>query len=276
MKAFEYIHACEQLKQYEEDLEKVICYHQSDSDLCHPIGKDKNCWYCEQYTKIILQEEDMIQSVRQFEHENEITVPFICNILQTTKCKSKSKARKSYEVHAVTLSTGEEFLVYGLCLEVCCRAMEIKEDDVTKDVIIPKSYYGSTYLELKNSAIISLETLLKSFTRKRTRILAEKRQTKIRITGTCFNEIPFYFFKYTADNFNRLGDFCDDVPIIQTKKFHKNGKVVLSTKRGMLALAPGQILLKIGLDVFLTMSTQEFEENFVEDESLVWSRVNLT
>src|SRR5699024_26292 len=122
----------------------------------------------------------------------------------------------------------------------------------------------------EDGSIISVEARLQELSPKKSWLLAEKQQTRVKATGNCFNEKPFEYLKYTKGQYSCLKTFCGNTAIKKTKKFSKNGKVAFETSRGMIALEYGQVLLKLFPGTFMVISEQEFSEYFVEDESLVW------
>lgn len=252
---------------YEEELEKIKKKHMADQALFHPIGGDYYCLYCEEFRKIQKQLEPIMQGLTKYERTHEVKKPVI---QQVTAISKNEKSKRTYQVYALLFKDGSEYLVYTFSEEAGCRLLGRKPSELSKAIPIDSTYYSSIYLEQEDGSIISVGLRLRELSSKKSWLLAEKQQTRVKVRGTCFNEKPFEYLKYTEEQFHCLKNFCGTVDIKKTKKFSKNGKVAFETKRGMIALEYGQVLLKLFPGTFMVISEEEFSEYFVEDESLVW------
>lgn len=252
---------------YEEQLEENKKKHMSDPALFHPIGNDHYCLYCEKYRKIKNKLQPMLKQLTQYEQTHEVKHPVIQQLAAVSK---KEKPKRVYQVYSLLFKDGSEYLVYTFSQEAGCRLLGRQLSELSKGVPITKAYYSSIYLEQEDGSIISVEVRLQELSPKKSWLLAEKQQTRVKATGNCFNEKPFEYLKYAKGQLNCLSTFCGNTAIKKTKKFSKNGKVAFETARGMIALEYGQVLLKLFPGTFLVISEQEFSDYFVEDESLVW------
>jgi len=242
----------------------MIQKHKSDPDLFHPIGEDPYCQFCEQYNELSKKATIIRNNIEAYEREHPVDAPLI------SKVTAPSPSKPPFSVYDVQFNTGEHFLVYSDSAESCCTFLNKTTSSLLRSNRISKDYFDSFYLEDEQGSVIPLRTAVKGLRRKN-KLIAEKAQTKLRTRGLCFNEAPFEFFKYSADNLNRLKAFCgEDCPISKTKKFTNSGRISVQDKRGMFAIENGQVLLKIGKDILIPLSKEEFEQNFSEDESLTW------
>ncbi|MEC3942707.1 hypothetical protein [Enterococcus mundtii] len=256
---------------YEEKLQEIKKKHKSDPDLFHPIGKDRYCLYCEKYQEIQDKLQPMVKQLMEYEKTHEVKQPVIQQLAAVPK-KEKAKSKKVYQVYSLLFKDGSEYLVYTFAQETGCRLLGRQISELSKAVPISKDYYSSIYLEQEDGSIISVEARLQEHSTKKSWLVAEKQQTRIKAKGNCFNEKPFEYLKYTEGQYGCLRTFCGNTAIKKTKKFSKNGKVAFETARGMIALEYGQVLLKLFPGTFMVISEQEFNEYFVEDESLVWMK----
>ena len=250
-------------EQCEIDIKKMIQRHQDDRDLFHPIGSDKYCLYCEQYVELNEKAAAIRNRIETYEKKHKVKNPLIAKI-------AAPPSESIFSVYEVCFKTGEEFLVYSDSSESCCAYLNKDVSSMVRSTKLPKEYLNSIYLETDDGTIVTLANAVKGLWR-RNKLLAEKSQTKIRTRGLCFNEQPFEFFKYFSPNFDRLKAFCGkDCPVVKTKRFNKTGKVSIQDRRGMFALEKGQVLLKLGKDLLIPLSKEDFEQNFSEEESLTW------
>lgn len=254
---------------YEEKLEKIKKKHMSDESLFHPIGADYYCRYCEEFRKNKKQLESIMQRLTKYEQIHEVKKP---DIQKVTAISKNEKTKRRYQVYSLLFKDGAEYLVYTFSEEAGCRLLGRKFSELRKAIPIASTYYFSIYLEQEDGSIISVGLLLRELSPKKSWLLAEKQQTRVRVRGTCFNEKPFEYFKYIEGQFNCLQKFCEMIDLKKTKKFSKNGKVAFETKRGMIELEYGQVLLKLFSGIYMVISEEEFSEYFMEDESLVWMK----
>ena len=267
MTLLEYEQARKLHEQYAAEIKKIVSLHKEDPDLFHRLGKDKYCVYCDQYKEIRSKQESNLQLLQAYEKENSVANPII---QQVTAPEKKVRQKRKYSIYTLTFKDGSEFMVYATSTKTACALVGKSEEKLSKSVVIKKDYYESIYLERDNGALTSVASAISDRLRGKSYVLAEKKQTQIRSSGICFNEAPIEFFKYSPDKLKELAIFCDHLPIAKTKKFNSLGKVSLETKRGSFALSSGQVLIKIGKEIFIAMDEDEFSNNFVEDESLVW------
>ncbi|MGM0241224.1 hypothetical protein [Enterococcus sp. AZ103] len=258
-------------EQYSEEINKLIQIHKNDPDLFHPLGKDKNCAYCDRYKKILSKQKENLLFLETYEKTYIVDNPLI---QQVKKVEEKKSPPRKYAIYSLTFKDGSEFIVHACSQQAACNATKRSEESLSKAIIIKKDYYNSIYLEKSNGAVTSLTSSLSSRSKNKNYVLAEMQQTKLKFSGVCFNETPIEFFKYSPERVSELIAFVGNIPLTKTKKFNLTGKVALQTKHGGMSLEPGHVLLKIGRDIFITMSAEEFINNFVEDEALVWIEKN--
>ncbi|MGG5333904.1 hypothetical protein, partial [Enterococcus sp. AZ163] len=213
-------------------------------------------------------QEKLMQQLKTLERENSVE-ELITH--QAIKLEKKDRSRRRYAVYLLTYRDGSEYLVYGSSQQTACNIVGKSENKLSKALIINKEYLSSYYLERDNGALTPLSLYLSERSRNKSYLIAEKQQTKIKASGVCFNEAPIQFFKYSPGALKQLAVFCDHLPIVKNKKFKSNGRVTVQTKRGGIGLGSGQLLIKIGQEIFFTMDKEEFEQNFVVEESLVWA-----
>ncbi|MFB5323040.1 hypothetical protein [Enterococcus avium] len=249
-------------EQCEEDIEKVIRRHKNDPDLFHSIGSDNYCLYCEQYKELNEKVARIRNRIEAYEMKHKVKNPLVLKI--------ETPAEAVFSVYEVVFKTGEEYLVYSDSTESCCAYLDKDISSLVRSTKLPKEYLYSIYLETDDGTIVTLANTVKGL-RRRNKLLAEKSQTKMRTHGLYFNESPIEFFKYFSPNFDRLKAFCgEECPVVKTKKFNKTGKVSIQDRRGMFALEKGQVLLKMGKDILIPLSKEEFIQNFSEEEALTW------
>lgn len=78
---------------YEEKLQEIKKKHKSDPDLCHPIGKDRYCLYCEKYQEIQDKLQPMVKQLMEYEKTHEVKQPVIQQLAAVPK-KEKAKPKK--------------------------------------------------------------------------------------------------------------------------------------------------------------------------------------
>lgn len=256
--------------QYDEDLKKVIKKHQADSELNHGIGKDAYCLYCEQYNDLTKKLTPLITKIEKYARQNKLQDEVIQFIDPDKKVKKQQSPKRSYAAYEILLKDGREFLVYSFSINSCLRLIGVSQEDCSKYVTIQKKYLSSMYIEGEHGLIRTIQQAVDSQVKKKSFIIAEKGQTKVKIQGACFNEKPFEFFKYNSENVEQLRHFCSPSPVIETKKFKTTGKVSINSPRGNFSVEAGEVILKIGQSIFFQLSKDEFEELFIEDEHLVW------
>lgn len=261
-------------EQHDEDLKKVINKHQADNDLNHGIGKDAYCLYCEQYNNLTKKLTPIITKIEKYARQNKFQDEVIQFIEPDKKVKKQQAPKRSYAAYEILLKDGREFLVYSFSIHSCLRLIDVTQEDCSKYVTIQKKYLAKIYIEGENGLIRTIQQAIDDQVKKKSFVIAEKAQTKIKFQGACFNEKPIEFFKYNNDNLEQLIQFCSPSPVIETKKFKTTGKIGINSPRGSFSIEAGEVVLKIGQSIFFKLSQEEFEELFIEDEHLVWLQTN--
>lgn len=70
-----------------------------------------------------------------------------------------------------------------------------------------------------------------------------------------------------------LEKFVAPYPITKTKKFKSNGRVTIALPTGAIGVSNDEVLLKITKKLIVAIDKEDLEENFSEQENLVWSVV---
>lgn len=261
-------------EQYDEELKKVIKRHKTDNELHHAIGKDAYCLYCEQYNDLTKKLSPIITKIEKYARENKFQNEVIHFIEADRMVKKQQTTRRSYDAYEIVLKDGREFLVYSFSVDSCLRLLGVTQEDCSKYVTIQKKYLATIYIEGENGLIRTIQQAIDDQVKKKSFVIAEKAQTKLKFQGACFNEKPIEFFKYNKDNLEQLIQFCSPSPVIETKKFKTTGKVGINSPRGNFSIEAGEVVLKIGQNIFFQLSQKEFDELFIEDEHLVWLQTN--
>lgn len=268
----EYERAIRQKKICEDKIKDIRAAHLKNPDLFHQLGSDRYCRYCEQYNLYTSLLNTCIEEIQEYEKEHNVVDPVIKELRFVKKVRERPVTRRKYSVFDIVFKDGEEYLLYGHSPSSCCRLVHRDPDDISRSTIVTESYYETTYLEKKNGGLSTLDVVLKEHKSKRKSalIIARKAQSKLKEQGTCYNEQPFEFLKYSKNLYSKLEQFCTNCKITRTKKFNKTGRVSIETPRGSLGLDAGNVLIKLGKDIFIALPLEDFQENFVEDENLVW------
>jgi len=250
-------------------MRELIEIHETDPDLTHKVGHDPYCQYCDQYNELNIRLKAIRMNIQAYEKENTTNSQMPSN----DAAPKKKRIKYNYSIFDIILKNGDQFLIYSDSLENAIHAIKQTIDDISHSTIIQKEYYPSLYLEDKKGNVTNLKLIVDGL-KKKIYVIAEKEQTKNRVKGLCYNEVPFEFFKYSIERLDKFKKFCgENVTITRAKKQseYKRGKLNVQGSRGSFPIENGLIAIKTGNGIIYTLTPEEFNEQFSEDEALSWN-----
>lgn len=236
--------------------------HDEDIDLVdHTIGQDNYCLYCEQYKKL-LKKEQTLKKIKDTD---------ISSLKEITLAPAASKKSNQKQLFEVSLKSGDKYMVYALDVDQAASLLKVPTYSIVKHTELPKKYWETLYIESENGTLLTAKQLI---TGSRSKIISKYAPSNnIYVRHYCFNETPFEYIAYNKDHYDLLEKFVAPYPITKTKKFKANGRVMIALPTGAIGVSDGEVLLKITKKLIVAIDKEDFEENFSEQENLVWSVV---
>lgn len=254
-------HSLEDIK---KKIELVQKKHDNDLDLMgHKIGSDPYCLYCEQYKKLLRKE----KALKKIKHTDTSTFKKV----ELEPAVETTYQPKQKELFEVSLKSGDKYLVFALDIEQVADLLQVPGYSIVKHAEVPRKYWHGLYIETKHGTLTTVDKLIKN---SRSRIVSKfSLSNNSDVRHYCFNDTPFEFIVYDANRFDLLEKFVGEYVITKTKKFKTNGRVTIALPTGAIGVSAGDVLLKITEKVIVAIDKEDFEENFSEQENLVWTTI---
>uniref|UniRef100_UPI00359C43C0 hypothetical protein n=1 Tax=Enterococcus faecalis TaxID=1351 RepID=UPI00359C43C0 len=236
--------------------------HDEDIDLVdHTIGQDNYCLYCEQY-KQLLRKEQKLKKIKNTD---------VSSFKEITLAPTVSVQSNQKQLFEISLKNGDKYMVYALDIDQAASLLKVPTYSIVKHTELPKKYWNTLYIESENGTLLTAKQLIAG---SRSKIISKYAPSNnIYVRHYCFNETPFEYIVYNKDHYDLLEKFVAPYPITKTKKFKSNGRVTITLPTGAIGVSNDEVLLKITKKLIVTIDKEDFEENFSEQENLVWSVV---
>ncbi|EOH1637470.1 hypothetical protein ACLSNP_002750 [Enterococcus faecalis] len=250
------------LQQVQEKLSLLQEKHESDIDLMnHNIGKDFYCLMCEQYKKLLKQEQELLKQADNKTISSEKNLKEI-KLAPTVR-------RKEKKLLEATMKNGSKYMVYARDVDEVARLLGVSSSQISKQTEVSVKYWDGIYIESENGSLTTIRQLMTS---KRSRIISTYAPSKNQqVRRYCYNDTPFEYIVYDTNHIELLERFVAPYPITKTKKFKTTGRVTIALPTGAIGVSEGEVLLKITDKLIVGIEKADFEENFSEEENLVWS-----
>lgn len=242
------------LTELQEKIEVLQTKHDEDIELSHTLGSDSYCLYCEQYKKLMKQQESLFKKIGK-------------NSAAAKKYTAKTVKEKT--LFEISLTDASKYLVYAADMDEALILLKIPMNKVHKHTTIPTKYWNDFYIETYNGTLTTVRQII---TTRRSRVVSTYSLSKNpEVRHYCFNETPFQYLFYNSKRLELLEKFVRPYPVIQTKKFKSTGRVAIQLPTGTIGIDHGELLLKITDKVIVVIEEEDFKKNFSEQENHVWT-----